>query len=187
MSGAPRTVRRVARAILATATVGMSGIGATATAAAAQSGSPATSPPPQAAPVVTKRMLDSALAKLPGVVRTAMRRTGVPGVAVSVVWRDRTVFANGFGVREEGKVAKITPDTVFQLASTSKPIASTVVAGVVGQQKLSWDDPVAKYTPAFARAHPYVTRNVTIADLVAHRSGLPRHAGDYLQYLGYDR
>src|SRR6478735_3386127 len=130
MPGNPRTVRRVVRAILATATVGMSGIGATATAAAAQSGSPATSPPPQAAPVVTKRMLDSALAKLPGVVRTAMRRTGVPGVAVSVVWRDRTVFANGFGVREEGKVAKITPDTVFQLASTSKPIASTVVAGV---------------------------------------------------------
>jgi CubicO group peptidase (beta-lactamase class C family) len=76
---------------------------------------------------------------------------------------------------------------VFQLASVSKPMASTVVAGAVGQKKLTWDDPVVKYTPNFALGDPYVTQNVTVADLMSHRSGLPAQAGDYSQYVGYDR
>ena len=116
-----------------------------------------------------------------------MRKTGVPGVSIGVVWRDQAVLIEGFGVRERGKPAKITPDTVFQLASTAKPIASTVVAGIIGQKKLAWDDPVVKYTPSFVLNDPYVTQNVTVADLFSHRSGLPGHAGDYLQYVGYDR
>ena len=156
---------RVALATFAAAALCVSGIGVSVTSAAAQTDGPAKSPPPQAPPVVTKERLNSALAQLPGVVRTAMRKTGVPGVSVGVVWHDRTVLVEGFGVREEGKPAKVTPDTVFQLASTAKPIASTVVAGVVGQKKLAWDDPVVKYTPSFALSDPYVTQNVTIADL----------------------
>ncbi len=76
---------------------------------------------------------------------------------------------------------------MFQLASVSKPLASTVVAAAVGQKKLAWDDPVVKYTPTFALGDPYVTQNVTVADLMSHRSGLPGNAGDYLQYVGYDR
>jgi CubicO group peptidase (beta-lactamase class C family) len=187
MPGRARTVFRVALAIFAAAALCVSGIGVSVTSAAAQTDGPAKSPPPQAPPVVTKERLNSALAQLPGVVRTVMRRTGVPGVSVGVVWHDRTVFVEGFGVREEGKPAKVSPDTVFQLASVAKPIASTVVAGVVGQKKLAWDDPVVKYTPSFALSDPYVTQNVTIADLFSHRSGLPGQVGDYLQYLGYDR
>jgi CubicO group peptidase (beta-lactamase class C family) len=116
-----------------------------------------------------------------------MRRTGIPGVSVGIVWHGQAVLIEGFGVREKGKPARITRDTVFQLASNAKPIASTVVAGVIGQKKLAWDDPVVKYTPSFALGDPYVTQNVTVADLFSHRSGLPSHAGDYLQYLGYDR
>jgi len=154
---------------------------------ARNSGQPATSPPVQSPPVITKKKLDAALDQLPGIVRTAMRRTGIPGVAVAVVRHDKPVFMKGFGAREAGKPDRITPDTVFQLASTAKPIASTVVAGVVGQQKLAWDDPVVTYTPAFALGDLYVTQNVTVADLFSHRSGLPAQAGDYLQYLGYDR
>jgi CubicO group peptidase (beta-lactamase class C family) len=136
---------------------------------------------------VTKKKMDSALAKLPSVVQTAMRRTGIPGVAVAVVWRDQVVFEKGFGVRKEGEPSRVTADTVFQLASVAKPLASTVVAGAVGQHKLAWDDPVVRYTPTFALSDPYVTQNVTVADLMSHRSGLPGHAGDYLQYVGYDR
>src|SRR5262249_34481552 len=136
--------------------------------------------PSEAPPAVTKRRLNSALAQLPDVVRAAMHKTGVPGVSVGIVWHDQAVLIEGFGVCEEGKPAEITPDTVFQLASTAKPIASTVVAGVVGQKKLAWDDPVVKYTPSFVLGDPHVTQNVTVADLFSHRSGLPDQAGDYL-------
>jgi len=132
---------------------------------ARNSGQPATSPPVQSPPVITKKKLDAALDQLPGIVRAAMRRTGIPGVAVAVVRHDKPVFMKGFGVGEAGKPDRITPDTVFQLASTAKPIASTVVAGVVGQQKLAWDDPVVRYTPAFALGQLYVTQNVAVADL----------------------
>jgi CubicO group peptidase (beta-lactamase class C family) len=148
---------------------------------------PAKSPPPQAAPAVTKKKLEAALDRLPATVRTAMRETGVPGIAVAVVWRNKVVFMKGFGVREAGKSAKVGPDTVFELASVSKPLASTVVSGVVGQGKVSWDDPVVEYLPGFALGDPFVTEHVTLADLFSHRSGLPEHAGDLLEDLGYDR
>jgi CubicO group peptidase (beta-lactamase class C family) len=182
-----RRSRRVALVIATVAALFVSGIGVTTAGAAAQNDAPAESPPPQAPPTVTKAKLDAALAQLPAVVRAAMRETGDPGVAVGVVWRDKAVLVKGFGVREEGRAGKVTADTVFQLASTSKPIASTVVAAAVGQKKLSWDDPVVAHMPTFALADPYVTQHVTVADLFSHRSGLPPQAGDYVQYLGYDR
>jgi CubicO group peptidase (beta-lactamase class C family) len=182
-----RAGRRAAIVIFTAAAVCACAIGVTTTGAAGQTDGSAKSPPAQASPAVTKRNLNLALAQLPAVVRAAMRKTGDPGIAVGVVWRDQAVFVKGFGVRAAGKPAMVTPDTVFQLASTSKPVASTVVAAAVGQKKLAWDDPVVKYMPTFALADPYVSQNVTVADLFSHRSGLPGHAGDYLQYLGYDR
>jgi CubicO group peptidase (beta-lactamase class C family) len=187
MSGWRGTRRRAVVAILAAAVLCASSSSATATPAVRSSDRPAKSPAPQARPVVTKPKLDAALARLPSVVRTAMRHTGVPGVAVAVVWRDRAVFLQGFGVRDAGRPTGVTADTVFQLASVSKSLASTVVSAAVGQGALAWDDPVVEYTPTFALGDSYVTQHVTIADLFSHRSGLPGHAGDYLQYLGYDR
>jgi CubicO group peptidase (beta-lactamase class C family) len=101
-----------------------------------------------------------------------MARTGVPGVAVGVVYKDKVIYAKGFGVREVGKPGAIDPDTVFMLASVSKPIASTVVAKLVGNGVVRWDDPAKRHNPAFALRDPYVTENATIADLLSHRSGL---------------
>lgn len=69
----------------------------------------------------------------------------------------------------------------------SKPLASTVVAGVVDGGTLAWDDPVAAQLPGFALKDPWVTAHVTYADLFSHRSGLPDHSGDLLEDLGYDR
>src|SRR5215207_6804089 len=190
MASSPRCsirARGLFTAVMVLSAACLSGTSPTSAGAAEQNDGPAKSPPLQARPAVTTSKLDAALAQLPAVVRAAMRTTGDPGVAVGVVWRDKAVFVEGFGVREEGEAAEVTPDTVFQLASTSKPIASTVVAAAVGEKKLAWDDPVVEYLPTFALADPYVTQHVTVADLFAHRSGLPDHAGDYLQYIGYDR
>ncbi|MBB2912580.1 CubicO group peptidase (beta-lactamase class C family) [Streptosporangium becharense] len=151
----------------------------------------APAPPAQAPPSLTRAAVDNAVARLDGLVRATMARTGIPGMAVAVVHGDRNVYLKGFGVRRVGTPGTVGPDTVFQLASLSKPLASTVVAGVVGgkagRKAVSWDDPVAGHDPGFALKNPWVTRHVTIADLFSHRSGLPDHAGDLLEDLGYGR
>jgi Beta-lactamase len=79
-------------------------------------------------PLFDQAAIDTALAALDGIVEQAMDSTGLPGAAVGVVYKDEVVYAKGFGVREIGKPGAIDADTVFMLASVSKPIASTVVA-----------------------------------------------------------
>lgn len=138
-------------------------------------------------PLFDQADIDNATAALDGIVESAMKRTGVPGVAVGVVYKDKVIYAKGFGVREVGKPGKIDPDTVFLLASVSKPIASTVVAKLVGDGVVKWDDPARTHNPAFALNDPYVSEHATIADLLSHRSGLHTGAGDLLEDLGFDR
>lgn len=116
-----------------------------------------------------------------------MRKTGVPGVAVAVVYRDKVVYLKGFGVRKAGYQAAVDPDTVFQLASLSKPIASTVVAALVGNGEVGWDSKIVDLDPNFQLSDPDVTRRLTIRDLLSHRSGLPTSSGDALEDLGFSR
>ncbi|MEV8638134.1 serine hydrolase [Streptosporangium sp. NPDC051023] len=152
----------------------------------------APAPPPQPPPLLTPEKVGAAVAGLDGIIRATMAETGVPGMAVAVVHQDRELYLKGFGVRRIGSPGAVGPDTVFQLASLSKPLTSTVVAGVVGRetagrQPVSWDDPVVAHDPAFALKDPWVSGHVTLADLLSHRAGLPGHAGDLLEDLGYDR
>ncbi len=144
-------------------------------------------PPAFVPPLLTERQVEHAVAALDGIVGEAMAKTGVPGVAVAVVYRDEVVYASGFGVREVGRAEAIDIDTVFQLASVSKPIAATVVAAVVGHGSIGWSDPVRDHLPFFALSDPYATAKATVADLLSHRSGLYTSAGDLLEDLGYDR
>ena len=90
-------------------------------------------------------------------------------------------------MREAGKPGAVGPDTVFQLASCSKPIASSVAAALVGQGHLTWDTRIAAIDPAFQLHDAYPTAEVTVRDLFAHRSGLPGNAGNDLESLGYTR
>lgn len=136
---------------------------------------------------ITDENVSRAVERLPGIVHTAMEETGVPGVSVAVVRSDGVLFTRGFGVRDAGGTEEVDADTVFQLASLSKPIGATVVARAVSQGAVAWNDPITKYLPRFKLGDPYVTKNVTIGDLYAHRSGLPDHAGDLLEDLGFDR
>jgi len=136
---------------------------------------------------VTEQTLRAALPALDSLVEQALQKNGIPGVAIAVVYKDRVVYLKGFGVREAGKSERVDADTVFQLASVSKPIASTVVAALVGEKVVSWDDPITLHDPGFQMYDPWVTREVTLRDMFAHRSGLPDHAGDRLEDLGYDR
>ncbi|MGH3553472.1 MAG: serine hydrolase [Mycobacterium sp.] len=128
-----------------------------------------------------------AVAQLDGLAGQLMKSSGIPGMAVAVVHGGKTVYAKGFGVRDVRAAAKVDADTVFQLASVSKSIGATVVAHEVTANVVDWDAPVATKLPWFALSDPYVTAHVTLADLYSHRSGLPDHAGDELEDLGYDR
>ena len=146
--------------------------------------------PPQLVPGVAlpDNAVDNAVGRLDGLVEDLMTASGIPGLAVAVVHGGKTLYAKGFGVREAGKPDAVDADTVFQLASMSKPIAATVVAHQIGERAVSgWDTPVQAHLPWFALSDPAVTRMLTVGDLFAHRSGLPDHAGDGLEDLGYDR
>ncbi|MFO0850731.1 MAG: serine hydrolase [Gemmataceae bacterium] len=133
---------------------------------------------------------DTVAAALPGLETYAeglRARTGVPGLAVAVVHADRVVYLKGFGVRELGRPDAVDPETVFQLASVSKPLTATVIAALVGDGVVAWDSKTADLDPAFRLWGDYVSAEVTLRDLLCHRTGLPAHAGDVLEDLGYPR
>ena len=131
--------------------------------------------------------VENAVAKLDGIADDLMKKSGIPGMAVAVVHGGKTIYAKGFGVRDTKTGEKVDPDTVFQLASVSKSISSTVVAHQVGTAAIGWDTPIVSKLPWFALSDPAVTRMVSIGDMFSHRSGLPDHAGDMLEDLGFGR
>lgn len=145
--------------------------------------------PPQLAPALAlpDNAVGNAVAQLDRIATELMAESGIPGMAVAVVHGGKTIYARGFGVRDTRTGGKVDADTVFQLASLSKPIAASVVAHQVGTGSLGWETPVVASLPWFALSDPAATRMLTIGDLFAHRSGLPDHAGDLLEDLGYDR
>ncbi|GGO41358.1 serine hydrolase [Deinococcus humi] len=136
---------------------------------------------------VTPTRLAAALSGLDRLATQAVSTGGVPGLSIAVVHDDKVIYLKGFGVREAGRPGAVTPDTVFQLASMSKPIASTVVAAIVSRGAATWDDPAIKHDPGFQLKDPWATREVTLRDLFSHRSGLPGDAGDDLDIVGYSR
>lgn len=131
--------------------------------------------------------LQQALDELAAGAKQAIAEDRTPGIAIAVVHGDEVIFAEGFGVRNVDTGEPVDADTVFQLASVSKPIGSTVISGLIGDGKLTWDTRLMDLTPGFALQEPWVTSQVTLRDLYSHRSGLPDHAGDLLEDYGYDR
>jgi CubicO group peptidase (beta-lactamase class C family) len=141
----------------------------------------------QAGAEATPEGMQAALERLERFAEETLEATGVPGAAIAVVYRDEVVYLRGFGVREAGGDEPVTEDTVFQLASMSKPIASTIVAALVGDGALTWDDHAIDHYPDLRLYDPWVTAEVTIRDFFSHRSGLYGGAGNDLEELGFER
>lgn len=95
----------------------------------------------------------------------------VPGVAIAMVRRDTVLLARGYGVREAGKPGKVDADTRFSIGSCSKAFTSAAIAELVGAGKMRYDDPVTNWLPWFQTPDPWVTREMRVRDLLAHRSG----------------
>ena len=109
------------------------------------------------------------------VMREMMTIWKIPGASIAVVKDDKVVFLKGYGTRELGGTAQVTPDTLFQIASTSKAFTTTAMAMLVDEKKMKWDDPVRKYIDYFRLADPCADSQVTLRDIVSHRTGLSRH------------
>ncbi len=99
----------------------------------------------------------------------------VPGTAIAVVKGDDVVHRSVHGLRDIENSLPLTPDTRFPLASVTKSFTAMSVALLVDEGKLSWDEPVRTYLPEFVLHDEYATKNVTVRDMLSHRTGMPRH------------
>ena len=108
----------------------------------------------------------------------ALKDWSVPGMAVAIVKDDSVVFAKGYGTRTLGKNEPVDASTVFAAASTTKAFTAFALALLVDEGKVRWDDPVTKHLPQFQLADAYMTRELTVRDLLTHRTGIGN--ADYL-------
>jgi CubicO group peptidase (beta-lactamase class C family) len=131
----------------------------------------AAQPQPQAGP--TPEVIDAS-------VRATIARYQLPGIAVGVIEDGKVVFARGYGETVAGSDDPVTSKTLFKIASNSKAMTASVLARLVQQGKLGWDDPVIKHLPLFAMHDPWVTAHMTVRDLLVHDSGLPEGGGDLM-------
>ncbi len=109
------------------------------------------------------------------VVREALEAFHVPGIAVGLVVDGEIVFAKGYGLRDAHRGLPATEKTVFPVASCTKSFTSFLLSQLVEEGKISWDDPVVRYIPEFRFGDSKLSSQVTIRDLIAHRTGLARH------------
>jgi CubicO group peptidase (beta-lactamase class C family) len=114
------------------------------------------------------------------VVERARKEFEVPGIAVAIVKDGNVVLAKGYGVRRIGESTPVTPQTLFRIASNTKAFTTAALAMLVDEHKLRWDDPVLDHLPGFQMYDPYVTHEMTVRDLLTHRSGLGLGAGDLM-------
>lgn len=108
----------------------------------------------------------------------------VPGLAIAVVKDGELIFAKGYGVRRLGDEGQVDEHTLFAIGSTTKAMTAATIGLLVDEGKVDWDDPVTKHLPGFRLRDPWVTREVTVRDLLTHRAGLGN--ADLLWY-GSDR
>ena len=113
-------------------------------------------------------------------VESLRKQIGVPGMAIAIVENDKVTLAKGFGVKRLGSPERVDADTIFPTGSTGKAFTVAALGILVDQGKIGWDDKVIDHLPGFQMYDPWVTREMTIRDLLVHRSGLGLGAGDLL-------
>ena len=119
-------------------------------------------------------------ADLDAYVARAMKTFDVPGLSVAIVKDGKVVLAKGYGVRELGDATPVDADTLFGIGSNTKAFTTAALATLVDAGKISWDDPVYQRLPGFQMYDPYVSHEMTIRDLLTHRSGMGLGEGDLL-------
>ena len=127
---------------------------------------------------VCQRVASTVPAGLDAYIQDAMTKYQGVGLAIAVVKNDSVVYAKGFGLKRLGETAAVTPRTLFAVGSTTKAFTTAALGMLVDEGRFGWDTRVADVMKGFELYDPAVTRELTIRDLVTHRSGLSR--GDLL-------
>ena len=130
--------------------------------------------------VATARAQTNPPADLDAYVTRAMKTFEVPGMAVAIVKDGKIVFSKGYGVRKLGDPTPVDENTLFGIGSNTKAFTAAALATLVDEGRISWDDPVYQRLPGFQMYDPYVSHEMTIRDLLTHRSGMGLGEGDLL-------
>src|SRR5277367_5075631 len=109
-----------------------------------------------------------------------MKTFDVPGIAIAIVKDGKVVLAKGYGVRKLGDATPVDENTLFGIGSNTKAFTSAALASLVDAGKISWDDKVYERLKGFEMYDPYVSHEMTIRDLLTHRSGMGLGEGDLL-------
>lgn len=115
-------------------------------------------------------------------IESTMKEWRVPGLALSVVKDGGVACARGYGFRDPEKGLEMNADTLYRIASNTKAFTALSSAMLVDEGRLAWDTPVKEYLPYFKLQDPYATDQVTLRDLLSHRTGLPAHSKALLQF-----
>jgi CubicO group peptidase (beta-lactamase class C family) len=99
-----------------------------------------------------------------------------PGLSVAVVRGDKTIYARGFGYRDLKAKLPVTPQTQFYIASTTKAFTATAAKLLADEGKFDLDAPLKKYLPNLVLKAPLAAEQITIRDLLTHRSGISNEA-----------
>ena len=118
--------------------------------------------------------------KLDSYFEKALTDWKVPGMAIAIVKDDKVVLSKGYGIKSVKSGERVSPASVFPIASITKGFTSACMAILVEEKKISWDDPVTKYLPWFELYDPYVSKAMKVKDLFCHRSGLMTFSGDLI-------
>jgi CubicO group peptidase (beta-lactamase class C family) len=120
------------------------------------------------------------IAVLKDFVQGVMEQYGIPGVGLSLIDGGRVVFEGGLGVKTLGKPDPVDADTLFMAASNTKAMTTLLLAKLVDERKMHWDQPVTELYPAFRLGDADTTRQVLVKHLVCACTGVPRQDFEWL-------
>ncbi len=120
--------------------------------------------------------------QLDSYINAAVSNFEIPGLAVGILKNGEIVLANGYGYANASTKSEVDKNTIFGIASCSKAFTAACIAILVDEGKLDWDDHVSDILPHIQLFDPYITRQLTVEDLLCHRSGYETFDGDLLWY-----
>lgn len=130
---------------------------------------------------------EAVIAKTVDYLKEVKQQWQIPGIAFAVVKDGEMIYSDGFGVKEKGKDDPVDANTLFQIGSVSKSFTAAVMASLVAEDRLSWDDTVKNILPDFRMYDRWVEENLQVKDIMTHHSGLQGQLGTYIPNMGYDR
>jgi len=126
-------------------------------------------------------------AKVDSLVNLIMKDWKIPGISIAISKDNEVIHKKGFGTKSPEEFLPIDENTVFQIGSVSKSFTAALVAMLVDEGKLNWNDRIIDHLPDFKMYDTFATKSLLVKDIMTHRSGLRGQAGTYLPNLGYDR